>query len=71
MGLDGKRILHEMTLGNAEARLGRSVEKTMRKAERLAMETERYIVRNPWKAAGAALLVGVVIGAAAVYRPRR
>lgn len=60
-----------MTVGNVEARVGKVTQQTAREFEHAMMETERYIVRNPWRAVGIAAGAGLVLGSLLALRPRQ
>lgn len=60
-----------MTLGNVEARMGKLSQQTAREFEHAMMETERFIVRNPWRAVGIAAGAGLILGSLLALRPRQ
>lgn len=64
----GERIVSvrakaEETLKAAKARLADAQDAAVEKAKYAARETDVFVHENPWKAAGIAAAVGVLIGA--------
>jgi len=57
------RAKAEETLRVAKIRLADAQEALLEKAKVAARETDAYVHENPWKAAGIAAAVGVLIGA--------
>ena len=57
------RARAEETLKSAKVRLADAQDEMMEKAKYAAKETDAYVHENPWKAAGVAAAVGVLIGA--------
>lgn len=57
------RARAEDTLRSAKVRLADAQEAMLDKAKEAAREADEYVHENPWKAAGIAAAVGVLIGA--------
>ena len=57
------RARAEETLTAAKARLLVAQEALVEKAKYAAKETDAYVHENPWKAAGVAAAVGLLVGA--------
>lgn len=57
------RARAEGTLKAAKVRLEEAQDAVLDKAKYAAKETDAYVHENPWKAAGIAAAVGVLIGA--------
>jgi ElaB/YqjD/DUF883 family membrane-anchored ribosome-binding protein len=57
------RARAEQTLAGAKSRLEDAQDVVVEKAKYAAKETDAYVHENPWKAAGIAAAVGVLIGA--------
>ncbi|MEM9444344.1 MAG: DUF883 C-terminal domain-containing protein [Verrucomicrobiota bacterium] len=58
----GKKVLHELTTGNIEARVGRAVDKAHYFKDRSLLQTEVYIRKNPIQAVGYAAGIGFAVG---------
>jgi ElaB/YqjD/DUF883 family membrane-anchored ribosome-binding protein len=57
------RARAEETLKSAKVRLADAQEAMLDKAKEAAREADEYVHDNPWKAAGIAAAVGVLVGA--------
>lgn len=57
------RARAEETLKVAKVRLADAQEALVEKTKQAARQTDAYVHENPWKAAGIAAVVGVLIGA--------
>lgn len=57
------RARAEETLKSAKVRLADAQDALLVKAKYAAQETDAYVHENPWRAAGVAAAVGVLIGA--------
>lgn len=57
------RARAEETMKAAKVRLAEAQDAMLDKAKYAAKETDAYVHENPWKAAGIAAAVGVLIGA--------
>ena len=57
------RAKTQESLRAAKVRLADAQEALLNKAKAVARETDTYVHENPWKAAGIAAAVGVLVGA--------
>lgn len=61
--ISAARARAEETLKSAKVRLADAQEAMLDKAKEAAREADEYVHDNPWKAAGIAAAVGVLVGA--------
>lgn len=58
-----KSLVNEMTWGNVENRLGRMLDEVEHQKEKVLLETEVYVRRNPVQSSMIAAATGFVAGA--------